>query len=180
MKKTKLAFLTTCLFLMASSFVLVNDWVLVEAVDFSIEFPAAPTEEEQSLESAIGPLKLYIRMYEVLDVEKDENFAYGMITTEYPVGTIHSDSTQTLEKVFDGAINGCVENVKGKLLSQQVVEINGFPGREFRIDFQDGLATFKMKAFLVKNKMFILQTITDPKKEGNKSAERFLGSFKLK
>ncbi len=180
MKNTTLAFLIGCLFLLATSFALVGDWVLVEAADFSIEFPAAPIEEEQNMESAIGVLKLYVRMYEVLEIEKDDNYAYGIITTEYPVGTIHSDSTQTLQKVFDGAVNGSVENVKGKLLSQKVVKINGFPGREFRIDFQDGLATIKMKAFLVKNKMFILQTITDPKKEGNPSAERFLGSFKLK
>lgn len=58
--------------------------------------------------------------------------------------------------------------------------MNGYPGREIRIDYQEGVAVVKMKAYLVKHKMIILQAICDPKKEGNEAAERFFAYFKMK
>jgi hypothetical protein len=70
--------------------------------------------------------------------------------------------------------------VHGKLLSEKIIQINGFPGREARIDFRDGLAVITMRAYLVKNKMYILQTITETKKDFNKSIGKFMDSFKLK
>jgi hypothetical protein len=41
------------------------------------------------------------------------------------------------------------------------------------------LYIMKMRFYLVRNKMYIIQTITDIKKTDNKSAERFMGSFRL-
>ncbi|MCU0348295.1 MAG: hypothetical protein MUC59_15240 [Saprospiraceae bacterium] len=157
-----------------------NAWQLIETEDYSIEFPSQPIHESQLAPSEIGDLKLDIRLFEVVEIEQDDNYVYGIISTEYPAGTAHSDDKPAHASIFEHAVNGAVTNVDGKLLSNKEVEINGYPGRDFRIDFQNGLAVIRMKAYLVKNKLFILQTICDPKKEGNISAERFFSSFKLK
>jgi len=49
-----------------------------------------------------------------------------------------------------------------------------------RIDFKDGLAVIRMRYYLVKNRLFMLQIFTETKKEQNKSIDRFMDSFKLK
>ena len=141
-----------------------------------------------TVEARYSKARAWEREREVRVIEKVGGRAFdfepraltGIISTEYPSGTAHSDNKAALPEIFEGSVNGAVANVAGKLLSDQAIEINGYPGREFRIDFQDGLAVIKMRSYLVKNKMFILQTICDPKKEGNAAAERFFASFKLK
>ncbi len=162
------------------SFTVMADWIKVETADYSIEFPVEPIAETQHSDSPVGPLVLDIKMYEVVEIEKDDNYVYGVISTEYPEGTIHSDNKESLKAIFDGAVNGAVENMKGKLLSQKDIEMKGYPGREFKCDFQNGVAIVTMRAYLVKNKMLILQTICDPKKEGNAASKHFFTSFDIK
>jgi hypothetical protein len=172
--------LLTSLLFSTFSFTVLADWVKVETADYSVEFPAEPIAEAQHSNSPIGPLVLDIKVYEVVEIEKDDNYVYGIISTEYPEGSVHSDKKESLKAIFDGAVNGAVENMNGKLLSQKEIEMKGYPGREFRIDFQNGVATVTMRAYLVKNKMLILQTICDPKKEGNAASKHFFASFELK
>lgn len=119
-------------------------------------------------------------MVDVSKNEKDENLTYGVITTEYPDTIIHSDKKELLPVFFRGSVDGAVKNVQGKLLTEKDITLDGFPGKEIDIDYRNGLAVIKMRSYLVKNKMFILQTITKTEKFPNKSLERFMSSFSLK
>ena len=74
----------------------------------------------------------------------------------------------------------CVKNVKGTLLSESTITINDYEGREFRVNYSEGLAVIKMRCFLVKNVMYMLQTICLTEKENNVSSQKFFDSFKLK
>jgi hypothetical protein len=55
-----------------------------------------------------------------------------------------------------------------------------YPGRKFRVDVQNGVAVMTMRAYLVRNKLYMLQVITETKKDLNKSIEKFMNSFSLK
>ena len=111
---------------------------------------------------------------------KEDNLLYGAIDSEYPDSLVNSDKSEILPKLFRGSIDGAVRNVNGVLLSENVMNYKGFPGREVRIDYNKGQAIIKMRLLLVHNKMIILQTITETSKDGNNASLHFLNSFQLK
>ena len=167
----------SCILLM--SFINPDDWFLFEAKNCKIYFPQKPTEQSQTIVTAIGELKLNIYMYQVPDNKEDDNLVYGLIESDYPDSLINSNKKDILDNFFRNSIDGAVNNVHGKLLSESKIQLDSFPGREVRIDFRDGLAVLKMRIYLVRNKMYMEQTITDTKKDFNKSIDRFMDSFKL-
>lgn len=178
MKILRSCFILFILTSLTTSFVRPDDWVVLEDSHFKILFPKKPTDQTQTVDSPVGKLTIQIHMYEA--PETDDNHTYGLMTSEYPDSTVNSDQKELVDNFFSGAIEGAVNNVKGKLLSVDTVQIAGYPGRHFRVDYQEGLAVITMRAYLVKNKMYMIQTITDTKKDHNKAMERFMSSFELK
>lgn len=161
-----------------TSFVRPDDWVVFEDSHFKILFPKKPADQTRTVDSPVGQLTIQIHMYEA--PETDDNHTYGVMTTEYPDSTVSSDKKEVLDNFFNGAVEGAVKNVQGKLLSVETIQIDGYPGRHFRVDYQNGLAVITMRAYLVKNKMYMIQTITETKKDHNKAMDRFMNSFALK
>ena len=179
MKKISFATSLILILLFTSSFLCPADWYLLDTKTFSLQFPKKPETQETTQQSAVGELKLVISIYEG-DKDNDENYVYGIITSDYPDSLINSDKKDILEKVFRGSIDGAVGNVQGKLLKESVIEKNGFPGREITVDFKDGMAIILMRMYLVHNRMYILQTITETSKASNASVVKFFNSFILK
>lgn len=161
------------------SFTFLDDWILFEGIGFKMLFPERPAAQTETIKSAVGELKMHIYMYEVADTARDENLLYGLFQTDYPDSLISSYKKDNLESFFRNSIDGAAKNGRGKILSETIIELDGYPGREVRIDFQQGLAVIRMRFYLVKNRLFILQTITITKKDFNKSIDRFMNSFKL-
>jgi hypothetical protein len=155
-----------------------DDWYLFEGPGYSMTFPKKPTESTQSVPTAIGELEMELFMYEGA-TDGDDNFLYGLITSVYPDSLVNSGKVELLPEFFRRSIDGAVANVKGKLLSEKNITIGGFPGREVRVDYQQGLAVIKMRVYLIHNKLFLIQTITATEKEGNQGVSRFHDSFRL-
>ena len=179
MKKISNVFAGMAILIFSLSFETLKDWYLFDATDFSIEFPKKPNASNQNVSSAIGELKMDIFMYDA-SKDGDANFVYGLITSEYPDSLINSEKTAILPTFFRNSVDGAVKNVQGKILSEKTIDINGFPGREVNIDYQNGVAIIKMRLYLVHNKMYVLQTITETSKVNNADAIKFHDSFKLK
>lgn len=160
-------------------FTVLSDWYLFETDNFSIEFPQKPVEKTQSLPTTIGDLKIVMWSAESKKGE-DDNLVYSLMLSDYPDSLINSDKVELLDRFFRGSVDGAVNNIKGKLLSEKNIELSGFPGREARIEYANGKSIIKMKLYLVHNRMYILQTITEPGKEDNPNSFRFHDSFKIK
>ena len=121
-----------------------------------------------------------IHMYDASSSPKEDNLIYGCIETEYPDSLIQASKDESyISGLFRGGIDGAVNNVQGKLLSESIISIQGYPGREIKVDFKDGLAIIRMRFYMVKNKMYILQTITLTGKDPNPSINQFFNSFRL-
>jgi hypothetical protein len=165
--------------LFATSFTILDDWYLFDLKDFTIEFPKKPSGSNENLNTEIGKLRMEMYMYEASN-DADDNLVYSLMTLEYPDSLINSSKIEILPTLFRNAIDGGVKNVQGKLLTEKTIEINGFPGREVKVDYQNGLAIMKMRFYLIHNKMVVLQTITETSKENNLDALKFHDSFKLK
>ena len=72
-----------------------------------------------------------------------------------------------------------IESVQGKKIHDKVIYYLDYPGREVKIDFKNGEAVITMRIYLVDNAVYLLQTITYPEKDYNKSQTKFFNSFKL-
>ncbi|TDW96723.1 hypothetical protein [Dinghuibacter silviterrae] len=153
---------------------------LLQTDHYSILFPQKPTPQDQTVDSKIGPLHIHMQIYDASNAVGDGNVAYSVAETQYPDTSISSDRTDKLDKFFEATVNGAVNNVKGKLLSVAPIQLNGYPGRFLRIDYQDGVAVITMRAFLVKSTLYMMQTIAYTKNDHNAASEAFMKSFRLK
>lgn len=145
---------------------------------YQIEFPVKPEITTKKLKSDIGTLKLNIASYDATKSKKDQNMVYMINHTEYPA-SITSENEDLLELFFKGAIKGAVSKINGKKLSEEEIDYKGYPGREVKIDYNDGAAVIKLRLFLVKNHLYMIQVITATDNDENSEMNKFLNSFDL-
>jgi hypothetical protein len=179
MKTIKLLVAPLVLSLIAFSFTNTEEWFLVKTQNCKIYFPKKPTDKSESVNTAKGDLKVNIYFYQAAENDNDDNLAYILSETEYPDSVMNSDKTDKLESFFRNSIDGAVSNFKGKLLDESEINIDGFPGRKVRIDLKNGKTVMNMRFYLVKNRMYVLETVTDADKDDNSSIDRFMNSFEL-
>jgi hypothetical protein len=182
MKKTIKIALALFILATATSFISAKKWyaLTVKSAGYKIEFPLQPTESTQVVDSEIGELTLNIQMLDLTSGDAiNDNWVYMVNFTKYPKEFVDSDDKSALATLFRSSIDGAVTSVNGKLLSEKKVKLGSYPGREVKIDFQDGLAIIRMRLYLVENKMYILETITETKKDNNKDIAKFMDSFEL-
>jgi hypothetical protein len=156
------------------------DWLQFKSDGYSVLFPVKPTSDIKTIPSELGELKMNINMYDASKSgKKDDNLVYMSMSTEYPESAIKSDMKEKLPILFRNAVDGSVKSVNGKLMSEKEIEIDGYPGREIKVDFKDGLAIINARYYLVKNRMYVVQTITFTDRFPNESQGRFISSFRL-
>jgi hypothetical protein len=149
-----------------------------ESSNCSVLIPGIPEKKERLVNSAIGEIKLVMYMYQPPQGE-DDNVAYAVSFMDYPADKISSDSTALVKDFFDKAREGSLKAIQGKLLTETIIDYKGYPGREQRVDFRDGMAIIKYRHYLVNSRLYTLQVITPTKMNFNKSINRFMDSFKL-
>ena len=123
--KTVLSFILAFLSLQSSA----QDTSYVhENNQISITFPKKPEFTTQSVPTAIGKIDMNIASYDA-SKNGDGNFAFVFISSVYPDSLINSNKKELLPAFFRNSIDGAIKNVDGKLISENEVELNGFPGR---------------------------------------------------
>jgi hypothetical protein len=180
MKKIIWVFTLLLIFIGSSSFDHEKSWNAFETADVRLMFPGEVSTESNVVDSDVGKLEMKLTMYDASQDKEADNLVYGFFSTTYPDTAIHSDKKETLPRFFRGAIDGAVKNVKGKLLAEKEISIGKYPGREIKVDLNEGEAIIRMRCYLVRNVMYIVQVITLTQKEGNASIGKFFDSFSLK
>jgi hypothetical protein len=169
------------LLLLTVSFTMPGDWYVFNTKGATIEFPKKPTTQVQNQKTAIGELNMEISIYDATkDTFATTNFIYALVTTEYPDTAVNSNKKENIAIFFRGAIDQAVKNVAGKILSEQAIELDGFPGRAVKVSFDNDMAVVNMRGYLVHNKLYMLQVIAETGKDQNPLLLRFLHSLKLK
>ena len=67
----------------------------------------------------------------------------------------------------------------GRIISQRSISYGLFPGKEIRVDYENGLAEIKCRLYLVENTLYSLQVTSAAQNKKNKARDFFLNSFKL-
>jgi hypothetical protein len=179
MKKVKTLIGILLVLVLTAGFAYQTDWFLLKSDGFQAEFPVEPVSQPQVVNSEIGELKVNLFMYDASQGGTDSNLVYLIGSTEFPDSIVNSNMTESVPNFFRGSIDGAVKNVNGKILSETVIEINGYPGREIKVDFMEGQAVIIMRFYLVRNKLLMIEVMTEISKVPNKSSDRFFNSFKL-
>jgi len=145
---------------------------------YRILTPGDFVEKQDTVATAIGNLVYHTNFYQPAD-ESDDNLFYMVSFCDYPEGIVFADSTDMLEEFFQNTMQTAAKSVKGKLLYSTDIHLGQHPGKYWRIDYLDGKAIIKTKAYLAGRRYYAVQTIAYKEKNINPSSEKFFDSFRV-
>lgn len=145
---------------------------------FRVLVPANMESGETDIDTELGPIT-YHTVYCQESGEEVDNYVYMVSYCDYPEFSMHSDSTELLKSFFDATIESATQSVQGELMYSSDITMKDYPGKIWRINYNDNDATIKTKAFVVGNRFYTVQTISLKNKGLNPSIDKFLDSFEL-
>jgi hypothetical protein len=170
-----------CLFFLLPFFAFTFKWNEFKTIDgrFYVLVPGIMEEKITKSKTAIGDLEYHTFICQVPETDKIENLVYIVSYCDYPKGSIHSDSTEFLKDYFEATIDESRRSIRGTLLYEADCKIDDFPGKTWRIDYNNGKATMRTKSFMVKNRLYSIQTACRRSENLNDDADKFFDSFRL-
>ena len=164
-------------FLLLLNTVNAQDWEKYKSEDltFIAYYPGTPKSTVQKLNTAVGKFDMHMIMYK--STSENDNLVYSVVRSDYPADNFIDADAAYNNSVLDGSVDGAVTNVDGKLIFDNKVKLNGYPGRSIKIEIQG--ACLYMNTYLVDNSMFVSQVVCLTDKDGNSSIKRFLDSFEI-
>ena len=158
-----------------------DEWYQFEhkAFSFKTEYPGKPTTKVKVLNTAEGDLNLNMFEYVSERTETQSALFYAVSFVEYPVEAVNSNDKEKLKEFYKKWTDKLVARVNGKLIKETIITLEGFEGVEDRIEMKDGAEFVKMRAYMINNKLYMIEAVTETKNEFNPSINRFMNSFKL-
>ncbi len=143
------------------------DWPIIRSTEenFFVSMPDIPKQHRTKVS---GPLGKSHHIYKV---------QHQGITFTVSNSVLEKAPTQIedIRRTFDQARDLLVTLSNGKLLIDEDITLDGFPGRQIRV--VKGKKVWTLRAYVVKERMYQLMT-TEPKgKEQSAEAEKFFQSF---
>jgi hypothetical protein len=136
--------------------------------NFSVRFPEAPKETNNTAKSPIGDLKVVTATLATTDGN-----VYMASYTDFPTGTVKDDTRKTL---FEGVREG-LKGKEGKVLTETDIEVGKekLPARE--LELEKGKQRVRIRIILGADRIYQVALIGTPAfvKDGTK----FLESFEL-
>jgi hypothetical protein len=138
---------------------------------FSVLMPGIPEEQAQTIDTLAGAVDAH------LFVLAAEDAAYLVSYSDYPKIVVQQSNA---DDILDGVRDGEAANVRGALLSEQIISLDDYPGRELKIDTLDGKVTLRSRIFLVNNRLYqVVAVIPKDHPTSDKNIDKFLESFTL-
>ena len=155
-------------------------WDVFQSFDgrFKVLIPGEMVMKENPIKTEIGELNYITFLHQPTEKDPD-NLVYMVSYCDYPKYSIHSDSTELVKDFFKTTVETAVESVEGELSYSSEITMNEFPGRLWRVDYNEGKGLIKTKSFLVKNRYYSIQVISLKEKGMNLQIDKFLDSFSL-
>lgn len=171
----KLAFL-----FILNTFLLFQNWQEFTSPEgrFKILTPGSLTEKTDSVTTAVGQLAYHTFFYQPKDKE-EENLFYMVSYCDYPEGILFADSTGLADEFFKTTMETAANSVKGDVLYFTDIQLGKYPGKAWRIDYLDGKAVIKTKAYLAVNRYYAVQIVSYQEKNINPSSDKFFDSFRI-
>lgn len=157
-----------------------SSWIPTNSYDgrFQLLSPGLMIEKTDSIETPLGKLAYRVHFHQPED-KKADNLLYMVSWCDYPEGSINADSTEMLEEFFNATMESAAFSVKGSVVYSDAYKMEDYPGRIWRIDYLDGNAIIKTRAFVVGSRYYALQTVSRKERHLNILGEKFFDSFRL-
>lgn len=137
---------------------------------FSVLLPGNPSEKVETMNTAAGPIDLHL-----FSVHGND-FEYSLAYNDYPDSLIQDVGPDAmLDRVRDGFVAG----VKGKLLSELIISLDEYPGRELKIEITGGTGTVRSRIFMVRHRLYQVMVGMPTEKAFLENVDKFLVSFRL-
>lgn len=134
---------------------------------FSAEFPAEPQEDTQNTSVEGFDLQLHIFTAE------SEEYAVSVGYVDYP----QEVTTVDPNLVLSGVAPGAAANIGGEVTKNEPGTFMGSQSVDYEIAAEG--ANLQAKAFLVDNRMYLLQAISEELSDSDAEYDRLVESFKL-
>ena len=159
------------LFFMASA--AVAETVNSSEWGFSAVFPGQMTVSAQPVQTDAGKVTI------VTYTSENEQQAFMIAVNDYPKGTVVS-----LERSYNGAIEGFANGVKGKIRIREPYKLGNVNGFDFFVDGPASETTakpmvFHVRTFIIGDRMFQVAYVGPAGTEQNIEVLKFLNSFRL-
>jgi hypothetical protein len=137
---------------------------------FSVLMPGTPTQQVRTAKTSSGSIDAHMFLVEHRDV------AYIVAYSDYPNPMIQE---RTPKLILDGARDGAVANLQGKLVGESIISLDGHQGRELQIESPDGKVTVTARIFLVDRRLYQVMVLTPQGKDSSEDVRKFFDSFRL-
>ena len=153
-------------------------WKIFHSEDggFSILTPGLLEEKNATVSTEVGEFRVHTLFLNPKDTLG--NYLYLINYYDLPEGMVPDDSTGLVIDFLKNTMDQSISDVNGALLYNTPVEIGIYTGLMWRASSDSG--TIKSRAYIIKNRFYMLQVFSYPRKSLNKDIDRFLESFTLK
>jgi hypothetical protein len=139
---------------------------------FLVLLPKNPETQSSNVATALGDIKITTLSGQIKEV------FYAAAYADYPAEAVKNADT---DKLLDGARDGAVSNVNGKLMKETKLTLGDakYPGREILVQGPDGKFWARQRMYLVGNRLYqtiVVGSETDVK---SKTSDSFFKSFGL-
>ncbi len=135
---------------------------------FRAEFPAAPKSEVMKVPTVAGELSM-----QVFVVDQGSRAFMISVADELPF-----KGEFVVARVLDGARDGAVSNIHGKLIREQQIEHDKLPARRLEIEAGTPEAPLRVEALLILRGRRLYQAVAvAPAGPGGPEADRFFGAL---
>ena len=146
-------------------------WKTISPKDsgYSVAFPRSPKESTQPVHTDAGTFQLHQTLYTT------SQCAFLAAYTDFASSIVEPAS---VKKILDGARDGAIKSVNGKLIRERKLMIAGYPGREFEVAVQMNMI-YRERLFLVKDRFYQVVVVAPKNYEDQDEISKFLESFRL-
>ena len=136
---------------------------------YRVAFPAQPIEDGRNVDTTLGAVKMRTTAVEI------DGRIFMTIDSVYPANLPMGDPESDLDLVRDGG----VQNVNGKLLSEERLSIGNAPARRVVIDIPHSNQAAEALIVLDDHRLFQAVYVGPRGTQSTEQANRFLSSFAL-
>ena len=137
---------------------------------FSVLMPGSPDEQTQAISTPVGSIDLHIFMVEKPDI------AYMVAYSDYPQVVVEKATT---DEVLEGARNGALAKIQGRLLSEDVISYDEHSGREIEFTAMDGIGLGRAVILLADNRLYQVLAVGAKDSFPKNDVKRFIDSFEM-
>ena len=138
---------------------------------FRVLMPGTPTQDQRTTKTEMGAFPT-----NTFTVIREQEAGYVVGYLDFPKNIPLNSRNQN--QYLTAVATGFAQGAGGRLVSQRNIQLRNLPGREIRLQFEQGVIG-RGRMFLDNKRLYVALALTDKESSLTKSIQGFLDSFQL-